>query len=372
MDIAASSSHLCLTPAGEPCCHVCRDRASMRPAQDPAGPVWALQPFCWQDGWQPPGHSWKEPGSTLAPATSLPFPVTGASRGRGPWARPQRIPRPGRRGQGQGTRGPACALTPAQLRPRHQPRQGTAGCPPAPPRPRGERGTPAEARSEALAAQAGVTPCHPRRAAGPGRPGPSRGPRRAPAAPPPAGCPAEPPPGRRPPLQEPPAPWRGAGRGGGAEDAGLTGAGRAGAVSPCRRPGGRSPLWRRWARGAALKPRGAEPALPPPSHWLRGQGRRGGARLPRRPRPLRTWGPTRGGTPGVTGTPGTHRVTESHRDPRDPRNAQGSQGPPGPSEPSRAPRDLQHPWGRGPRGPSIPGGDTRGCRGRGGYRCGYR
>lgn len=40
MDTAASSSHLCLTPAGEPSRHICWDRASMGWAQDHAGLVW--------------------------------------------------------------------------------------------------------------------------------------------------------------------------------------------------------------------------------------------------------------------------------------------------------------------------------------------
>lgn len=50
VDAAASSSHLCLTPKGELCCHVCRDGVSMGWAQERASPMWVLEPFCWQGG----------------------------------------------------------------------------------------------------------------------------------------------------------------------------------------------------------------------------------------------------------------------------------------------------------------------------------
>lgn len=123
----------------------------------PCRPVWVLEPFCWQGEFQPPGHSWRELGSTLAPATSLPFPMIEAAAGQGLRARPWHIPRQDRHRQGQGTWGPArhSAVTPGWLRPCHQPRQGTAGCSPAQPRLGGTRGL--------------------ERGAGPGCPGCSRG-----------------------------------------------------------------------------------------------------------------------------------------------------------------------------------------------------
>lgn len=212
---------------------------------------------------------------------------------------------------------------------------------------------PAEAWSEFLApgalpaAEPWLSPFHPGMAAGPGCPVAQL----RPTGPPQPHCPPEP-------SRAPSRPWGAApsslrshskerARAAGPEAAGLTVAGRT--VTPWRQPAaGRAlPSLAAPRAGGGFKTAGAEPALPPPSHWLQGTGRRG-------------WGTTAPKGSAYC-APGARHGTGPPRAPPDPEESQGPPGPPaapGPSEPSGGPhgpsgpptslgpgyQGSQHPW----------------------------
>lgn len=135
VDTAASSSHLCLTPTGEPSHHICQDRASMGWAQDYAGPVWVWTPSA---GRVLHCHLAMLDGAMLhvSPKHIPPLARDGCSTRPGFQGQTPAHPK-AKHAAGTGKREPSanpCPSPPQWHYPSpaealHQPRQGPAGCP---------------------------------------------------------------------------------------------------------------------------------------------------------------------------------------------------------------------------------------------------